>query len=79
MQHLVILAYVLSGSAVVRLISDLGGVCSSVPVGFRRSILVGLDVNGLSSNGVVLLARPNKIIVDRLCGIDGLCLLCTVL
>ena len=54
MQHLVILAYVLSGSAVVRPMSDLGGVCSSVSVGFRRSILGGLDVNGLSSNGVVL-------------------------
>ena len=60
MQHLAILAYVLSGSAVVRPISDLGGVCSSDPVGFRRSILGGLDVNGLSSNGVVLFGTTKQ-------------------
>ena len=58
MQHLAILAYVLSGSAVVRPMSDLGGVCSSV--GFRRSILGGLDVNGLSSNGVVLFGTTKQ-------------------
>ena len=60
MQHLVILAYVLSGSVVVRPISDLGGVCSLVPVDFRRSILSGLDANGLSSNGVVLFGTTKQ-------------------
>ena len=60
MKHLAILAYVLSGSAVVRPMSDLGGVCSSVSVCFRRSILGGLDVNGLSSNGVVLFGTTKQ-------------------
>ena len=60
MQHLGLLAYVLSDSAVVHPISDLGGVSSSVPVGFRRSILGCLDVNGLSSNGVVLFGTTKQ-------------------
>ena len=60
MQCLVILAFVLSGRAVVRPISDLGGVCGVAPLGFRRTILGGLDVKFSSSNGVVRLGRTEQ-------------------
>ena len=60
MQRLVILAFVLSGGAVVRLISDLGGVCGVAPLGFRRTIPGGLDVKFSSSSGVVRLGRTEQ-------------------